>query len=438
MAASLRLRLAGVVAAVSLLVLAGAAMVLVWVVTDRMHDGVRGEAVRAVERSRLELASGRVDRAVHGGIGEPTVEISLDGESSADIGQMDDMFEGLAPDEVRVARRDYAGSPAYVAATIVDDGDGRRISIAAAAPLAQTERTLSVLRTSAVVAVPTLAVLLGALAAVVAGRALRPVAVMRSEADAISHGTLHRRLTPVPRTRELAGLAATMNDMLDRLDRSAIGQRQFVSDVSHELRSPLATIRATIEMALADPSTLAGNGQDALAEVDRLDGLVRDLLALSRLDESAQGATTDTEVDLDDVVLDRAATMRRAGIRVDTSGVTAVRVRGDRPALDGMVRNLLDNAARHAASAVAVGLLTRGGEAELVVDDDGPGVPEAERARIFDRFARLDEGRARDAGGAGLGLAIVAAAAHAHRGTVSVADAPIGGARFRVVLPAVV
>jgi signal transduction histidine kinase len=123
------------------------------------------------------------------------------------------------------------------------------------------------------------------------------------------------------------------------------------------------------------------------------------------------------------------------GVTVDDSGVAAARVQGDRGALSRLVRNLADNAARHARSRLAVSVSAADGEAVLRVDDDGPGVPAADRERVFERFTRLDEGRARGAGGSGLGLALVRTVAAAHGGTVRVLDAPLGGARFEVRLP---
>ena len=217
---------------------------------------------------------------------------------------------------------------------------------------------------------------------------------------------------------------------------AAAAQRRFVSDASHELRSPLATIRQHAELAQLHPDAtsiddLAGVVHD---EGLRMQELVDALLLLTRLDESPvihQGA-----VDLDDLAFAEITRLRAGGAEVDGSGVHAARVRGDVRLLGRLVRNLADNAARHARSAVALGVLERDGQVLLTVDDDGPGVPAAERERIFERFVRLDEARARDAGGSGLGLAIVRAIAEAEGGSVGVEDSPLGGARFSVVLPA--
>ncbi|MFF4274217.1 sensor histidine kinase [Streptomyces sp. NPDC001536] len=217
-------------------------------------------------------------------------------------------------------------------------------------------------------------------------------------------------------------------------------QRRFVSDASHELRSPLATVRQHAEVALAHPSgadagRLAGT---VLDEAERMQRLVDDLLLLARADEDAIRPRR-RPVDLDDLVLEEARRLRerRDGPRVDCAGVSAGRVLGDEDALRRVVRNLAENADRHARSRVSLTLGTTGGVVRLDVDDDGPGVPEGERARIFERFVRLDQARARRQGGSGLGLAIVAELVAAHGGTVRVGTAPgLGGARFTVTLAA--
>jgi signal transduction histidine kinase len=143
------------------------------------------------------------------------------------------------------------------------------------------------------------------------------------------------------------------------------------------------------------------------------------------------------EVDVDDLALAEARRVRGNRIVVDTSAVGAARTRGDAAALGQVVRNLVDNAVRHARTAVTLSVAAVDGAAELVVDDDGPGIPEGERDRVFERFVRLDEARARDAGGSGLGLAIVKEIVAAHGGTVTLSSSAAGGARFVVRLPSV-
>jgi len=217
------------------------------------------------------------------------------------------------------------------------------------------------------------------------------------------------------------------------LERSAIKQRRFTSDASHELRSPITTIRAAIEVAMREPNEIQRVGTIAIAEIDRLDDLVHNLLMLSRLDEYALAFAS---IDLEDVVAIQANTIHRDRVRINLSDVTPVGLTGDLGAVTSVVRNLLDNAVRHARATVNVTVRALpSGAAELLVDDDGTGVPPDQRAHVFERFARLDDGRSRDAGGTGLGLAVVAAAMRAHGGLIGIEDSPSGGARFRATFP---
>ena len=227
-----------------------------------------------------------------------------------------------------------------------------------------------------------------------------------------------------------------MNQMLDRLEAARDRQRQFVGDASHELRSPLASIRQTAEVAKAHPGALPeGELADAvLEEGARMQRLVEQLLVLTRTDEGAVALAPSRR-------RPRRPRSRRGTPRPQRSRGRHLRrpggrVRGDQAALAQVVRNLVDNAVRHARSRVAViGVHEDERGVELVVEDDGPGVPEDQRERVFERFVRLDEARARDAGGSGLGLAIVQEIVRAHGGSVSVAAAASGGARFVVRLP---
>jgi len=239
---------------------------------------------------------------------------------------------------------------------------------------------------------------------------------------------------PVLLVLAAAATWAAVGLALRRVARAEAAQRRFVSDASHELRSPVAAVRQHAEVALAHPGradaqALAGTVHD---EAVRMQRLVDDLLLLARADEGAPVALR-RPVDLDDLVLEELRRLRAAtGLRIDGTAVGAARVAGDEDALRRLVRNLGENAARHARTRVAFTLADPGdGRVRLVVEDDGPGIPAADRARVFERFVRLDESRSRGAGGAGLGLAIVAEVAAAHGGSVRVED----GARFVVTLP---
>lgn len=270
------------------------------------------------------------------------------------------------------------------------------------------------------------------------GRALRPVEVMRDEADSITAAQLRRRLAVPPGSDEIPRLARTLNAMLDRIDEGQRLQRQFVSDASHELRSPLTVIRQAAEVARAHPARVGVEAlaDDVLAESDRLEQLVGALLLLARMEDGDSG---DVEViDLDDIVLTEVArTRERWPATIDAHAVGAGRTRGSAVLLGQVVRNLLDNAGRHAASVITVSLAEHGDEVVLEVGDDGTGIPAADRSRVFERFVRLDESRARDDGGSGLGLAIVRKIVDTSHGTVEIEDSPAGGARFVVRLPRV-
>lgn len=295
--------------------------------------------------------------------------------------------------------------------------------------------TLATVATLLAIAVPLLLLLVAVTTWLVVGRALRPVARIREEVDGITAERLHQRV-PVPETAdEIAALATTMNGMLDRLDAAAAAQRRFVSDASHELRSPLATIRQHAELAQAHPDvTSIGELAEVVSEEGlRLQGIVESLLLLARLDEGA--STHDDAVDLDDIALGEVRRLRAAGIDVDGSGIHAARVHGDPRLLGQLVRNLADNAVRHSRGRIAIGVTPSDGHVFVTVEDDGTGVPVEERERIFERFVRLDEARSRDAGGSGLGLAIARGIATRSRGTLTVDDSRWGGARFVLTLP---
>jgi signal transduction histidine kinase len=279
-------------------------------------------------------------------------------------------------------------------------------------------------------AVPVVMAAAAVLTWMLAGRSLRPVAAITARTREIRSSTLHERV-PVPRADdEIAALANEMNTMLDRVQREDERRRQFVSDASHELRSPIATIRAQAEAALADDDQ-RDLAEGVLAEAERMSALVDDLLALARHDEQLPAPRS--IVDLDDIVYGEAARTRR--VPIDLRGVSAGQVRARADELARVVVHLLDNAARHASSRVEVSLNADEHALTLTVDDDGAGIPVDERERVFERFVRLDDARDRDAGGAGLGLAVVATVVRASGGTIVAEDSPLGGARLRATFP---
>jgi heavy metal sensor kinase len=269
-----------------------------------------------------------------------------------------------------------------------------------------------------------------------ARKALRPVERMTEQADSIGDASGGGRLE-VPATRdEVAHLARTLNAMLDRLDRGAEDKRRLVADASHELRAPLAVMRSELDVALADPS-LGNDARAVLAssreEVDRMARMVGDMLTLASIDEGRLELIREP-VDLR-ALSERVAARLRARAEIVIEG-EHVRVEGDSVRIEHALSNLLDNAIKFGGDGVRVATWSRNGEVGLAVTDDGPGVPSAERERVFERFVRLDPARGRSEHGSGLGLAICREVALAHGGRAWVESRNgSGGSRFLLALP---
>jgi signal transduction histidine kinase len=339
----------------------------------------------------------------------------------------------LAPGESLQVDTPFEDDPFLAVAT---SADGAFIVVTGGTLETVTESTAAAAQLLTI-GLPLLLLVVGATTWRVAGRALAPVEAMRTEVEAISTKELHRRVPDAPGRDEIARLASTMNVMLARLQKGQQRQRRFVSDASHELRSPVATIRQHAEVAQSHPqqSSMGQLVDVVLAETIRLQRLVDDLLLLARIDEGTLQQRSEA-VDLDDLVLEEVERLRATtDLRIDAKAVSAGRVQGDPTQLRKLVRNLVDNASRHARGAVALGLREDEKAVVLTVDDDGTGVPEDDRERIFERFVRLEEARDRDSGGGGLGLAIVAEIAAGHAAAVTVGEGPLGGARFEVLFP---
>jgi signal transduction histidine kinase len=322
--------------------------------------------------------------------------------------------------------------PLLVVAQPAQTAAGVRVVLAGGSLVAARRSTATVTEL-VLIGVPLLALIAAAVTYAFSGTALRPVEAIRAQVEALTDRDLSRRV-PEPYARDEVGrLARTMNSMLERLEAAQAAQRRFVADASHELRSPLATITARLELGQrrgpADEDVAV-----MMSESQRMTRIIEDLLLLARADERGLPSRRG-DVDLDDLVESEAARLRgadRLQMRIDT---TPARVTGDRAQLSRALRNLVDNAVRHATSQVCLRLRTEGPEAVIEVVDDGPGIPVQDRLRVFERFVRLDEARDRGGGGAGLGLAIVAEVVAAHGGSVEARDAGDGGALLRVVLP---
>jgi signal transduction histidine kinase len=267
-------------------------------------------------------------------------------------------------------------------------------------------------------------------------RSLQSVDTIRNRVAEISTSDLAERV-PVPKSRdELAALAVTMNEMLARIEAGHRAQKRFVGDASHELRSPLTTIINGLELAEAHPELLDADFaiNTLLPEAQRMQTLIEDLLLLARADEQSLVLRKE-EIALDDLAdIEAARARREAGFRIDTD-ICPARLTGDSAAVSRVVRNLVDNAVRHANSRITIEVSSQNGTAIFTVSDDGPGIPPAERDRVFERFVRLDSDRSRSSGGAGLGLAIVAEVVAAHGGGVSIDDRPGGGTTMTVAFP---
>ncbi|MFI0371794.1 sensor histidine kinase [Actinomadura sp. 1N219] len=396
------------------------------------------------ERGRVRAAGEDLDAI--GGTGSPDVrpdpsppqgdDSDDDGDSDSDDdpgrGEVSDdgprFSTGSATVDGRTADYRFAAVEATTPAN-------ETVTVYAGADLAAARDAVGTVTRAMLAGLPLLLAVVAGVTWLVTRRALRPVEGVRAElAEITAAGDLARRV-PVPESRdEIAGLAATTNATLAALEDSVAKQRGFVADASHELRSPIASLRTQLEVAAAHPGLLDVDG--LVEDVVRLQDLAADLLLLARID--AGDRPPERPVALGRLV--RAELDRRAAgdrIPVQASIEADPRVMGVPGRLSRVIGNLLDNAERHADGAVRLSLREEAGTAVVRVADDGPGVPPADRERIFERFVRLDDARSRDEGGAGLGLAIARDLVTAHGGDLTVGEAPNGGALFEVRLPTV-
>jgi signal transduction histidine kinase len=352
-------------------------------------------------------------------------------EDSLEAGEIGDASSSSGSATIDGETADYR----FASVPVEIDGQGT-YTVHAGAPLTAEQEAVSTALTVMLIGFPLLLALVALVTWLVTRRALRPVEGIRGEMAAITASEDLTRRVPVPDTHdEIARLARTTNETLAALEESVERQRRFVADASHELRSPIASLRTQLEVGAAHPELLDVDG--AVEDTVRLQRLAADLLLLARLDAGERPA--DARLDL--VALVREEASQRVGdrvaVRVDTESVEAgpVQVAGSRGQLARVLGNLLDNAQRHTRSSVVVTVRRAGEWAVLGVADDGAGVPAAERDRVFERFVRLDESRTRDDGGAGLGLAIARDVAVRHGGSLTVRETPTGGALFELRLP---
>ena len=399
----------------------------------RVHD-----LAAQAERGTLPASLDSID-----GVGEGVAQVYDDRgtvlAASPNITGKPPIYEIVAPTgvpELQILRRapDDDETEDYRVWVMGVDTPTRPVTVLAGASLESVSEASRTLRRDLVVGVPLLTGLVALGTWVVIGRTLRPVEDIRTEVAAIGDDQLDRRV-PVPAADdEISRLAATMNQMLSRLEDARRRQRAFVADASHELQSPITSLRTQLEVALAhEQDDWPGLANRLLGDTDQMERLVRDLLFLART-SSPNGVGRQDLVDLDDVVMEEAARIRSVTPTIiDTGGVSAAPVTGDADELRRLVRNLVENAARHAGGRVTLSLHSEDAFVRFDVVDDGPGIAQEDRERVFDRFTTVETARSRGTG-TGLGLAIARAIAVRHGGTVEAVDAE-RGAHFVLRLP---
>jgi signal transduction histidine kinase len=413
------------------------------VLTVVLRLGLERAADDAIQRTAQEVAdlieSDRLPDPIPAG-GTTLVQV-LDQQGrvlAASLGA-DRLVAALGPDQLQAALSgpntlsgsDFGVQGAVrVAAHTATGPDGPSV-VLVATPSSDIDDAVRVVRLSLAIGFAVLLAILAAVAWRLIGATLRPVEALRAGAERITGSSSAARM-PLPNSAdEIRRLAETLNDMLDRLAASRSRQRQFVADAAHELRSPLASLHTQLDVAIATGS--APDNLDLLAEVQRLTGLVNDLLLLARVDDAAPPPRE--LLNLITVTQDAVARYAAQPIPVSVSASGDLLVLANPAAIERILRNILDNAVRHAQTAVQVTISPVGDAgARVVITDDGPGIPAADRAKVFERFTRLQDARERDSGGSGLGLAIVRELIEQHGGTVRLEDAAANGSGLQVEL----
>ena len=452
---SLRARLTLVTSAGLALALAVAAVLLVGALRVALISGLDDSARQGAVEVAALIDQDRLPNPVPVASGTLTIQV-LDAQ-----GRITDVSPGadrlvpmLAPAAAQAAARTgqgrmLAGPPLGMPSllrVVAVPASGHQVVIAAVS-YTPTGDSLATVARALIIGTPLLFGLLALVTWLVTGYTLRPIAELRRGAAEVTQTGVPHDLPVPPARDEVRSLAVTLNDMLARLAGAQQRQRNLISDTAHELRSPIASIRAQLEVALDHPDGVdwPETARDVHADTLRLARLTEDLLLLARLDGQplrrkptdlaavcaavvARYATARVPVQADRVQADRVQADAVQADRVQADAAAPCVVAGDPDALSRLLVNLLDNAVRHAASRVCVSVRGEDGWAVLVVSDDGPGIPAEDAERVFGRFSRLDDARSRDGGeeGAGLGLAIVRSTAEAHGGSVTLGDAGPG------------
>lgn len=438
---TLRTRTTLLAATVTALTLVAGSVVLVVTLRERLTVGNDGAARARVADLLLLAERGGLPETVRLTNDEGVAQVvAADGSvlaASVNAGRdqpMADLDAGPEPEVHTVTARDDDEIETYRVWAATGPSPDGEVTVYVGTSLESVNEATRALQGTLAVGVPLALALLVLALWWVLGGALRRMDRIRAEVDEITGERLDRRVPEGTADDEVARLARTMNGMLARLEESQARQRAFVADASHDLQSPLAGQRAQLEVALAHPERTDATSlaRDLLDSTQELEVLVRDLLTLASVDAGAPSPVA-LPLDLDDVVLEEAARARTGGVAIDTSGVSAAPVLAVRADVQRIVRNLLDNAVAHAAATVT---LTVTAGATLDVVDDGPGVPTADREKVFERFHRGDSARPRHGSGSGLGLAIARGLAERLGGSLVVVDRE-HGAHFRLRLPPV-
>jgi signal transduction histidine kinase len=384
-------------------------------------------------------------------------QLALPGEESAFVQVIDKAGTVIASTEnidgepAITTRRPSGTTPLPMTITVapLDQQDSMRVvalnattsagvvTVYAGESLENAHDTTSAIVTVLIVGLPLLVLIVAGVTWWAVGRTLRPVRRITRTMAAITASDLHRRVDVPPARDEIGQLALTVNETLGRLDTSVEQQRRFVADASHELRGPLAALRADLEISVTHPERTTWNdvARDTLSDVERLQHLTEDLLLLARLDSPQERAHQ--PVDLAEIVTESTRAIQRDDIEVNLVGVDGrAMVDGDPEQFHRMVRNLMHNAEEHAEHRVTVTVTNGASTVRLQIADDGPGIPVDQRRTVFERFVRLDTARTRDTGGTGLGLAIVNDVVTSHGGSITVTDSDPHGATFTIELPA--
>lgn len=436
----LPIRVAAVVTLTGLVLFLLLAKASTAVVAGTLTQALDSELTAAVSVAAPAVVAGRPAPQLPGPGAEVRVRV-LDragtpvdggGPTSLSVRDIRRLLAGQAVWAAETRPTSRAGQPTRWSGRVVSTPDGTpRLVVAGAESIAYEAlvgRTAVVLVMAAVLA----ALAMGAAGWAAARFALRPVARLRDAATELPAG---ERLPLPPARDELRALAQAFNDLLGRRDAAAQRLRQFTGDAAHELRSPVAAIRAQAEVAVAhpDPDLAGATLADIATEAQRLSVLLDDLLKLARSDAGEPLITQ--PVDLAEMARDAAARVARGTVVVRVTAAAPAMLHAAPSDVARVLDNLLANAVRHARSSARVMVLPGPAEMRVLVDDDGDGVPLAHRGLVFERFHRVQEDRDRGTGGTGLGLALVAETVRRYGGTVRVGAAPDGGARFEVRWP---